>query len=69
MNPWTGSYWAVSTDAWGDLLTWDQCSSREEAEAFIRTELAGRGIVMTDDELSKALHMDDEEPEWNIIGR
>ena len=44
MNPWTDStYWAVGTDAWGDILTWDQCDSREEAEEFIRTELAGRG--------------------------
>ena len=67
MNPWTDStYWAVGTDAWADILTWDQCDSREEAEEFIRTELAGRGIVMTDDELATALHMDDEEPEWDI---
>lgn len=67
MNPWADSmYWAVGTDAWGNLVTCDPCDSKKEAEDFIRSELAGRGIVMTNDELATALHMDDEEPEWNI---
>lgn len=67
MNSWTDStFWAVSTDAWGNIVTCDPCDSREEAEDFIRTELSGRGLVMTDKELAAALHMDEEEPEWDI---
>lgn len=52
--------WAVGTDDWGNIITYDPCESREEAEELIRDELGGRGIVMTDDELYNALNMGEE---------
>lgn len=54
------TWWAVGTDSWGEIVTYDPCESREEAEEFIRTELHGRGIVMTDNELATALDMGEE---------
>lgn len=54
------AYWAVATDDWGNVITYDPCESREEAKEFIRDELGGRGIVMTDDELATALNMGEE---------
>lgn len=52
--------WAVGTDDWGNIITYDSCDTREEADAFIREELAGRGIIMTDNELATALDMGEE---------
>ena len=48
-------FWAVGTDDWGNIVTYDPCDTRKEAEAFIRDELPGRGIIMTDTELTTAL--------------
>lgn len=53
-------FWAVGTDGWGNVITYDPCDTREEAEAFIREELAGRGIIMTDNELATALDIGEE---------
>ena len=53
-------FWAVGTDDWGNIISYDHCESREEAEEFIRDELPGRGIVMTDNELYNALNMGEE---------
>lgn len=52
--------WAVGTDDWGNIITYDPCETREEAEDFIREELAGRGIIMTDNELETALDIGEE---------
>ena len=52
--------WAVGTDDLGNIVTYDPCDTRKEAEAFIREELAGRGIIMTDNELATALDMGEE---------
>ena len=52
--------WAVGTDDWGNIITYDPCETREEAEDFIRDELPGRGIMMTDNELYNALNMGEE---------
>ena len=61
MTLWSdATYWAVGTDDWGNIVTYDPCASREEAKDFIRTELAGHGIVMTDNELATALNMGEE---------
>lgn len=54
------TYWAVGTDDWGTIVTYDPCDSREEAKDFISEVLAGRGIVMTDSELVTALNMGEE---------
>lgn len=54
------SFWAVGTDAWGNIITCDPCDSREEAEDFCRDELHGRGIVMTRKELLTAIDMGEE---------
>lgn len=53
-------FWAVGTDDWGNIISYDHCESREEAEEFIRDELPGRGIIMTDNELYNALNMGEE---------
>ena len=53
-------FWAVGTDDWGNIVTYDPCDTRKEAEAFIRDELTGRGIIMTDTELATALDMGEE---------
>lgn len=53
-------FWGVGKDVWGNLITWDQCDSRAEAEEFVRDELHGRGVVMTQDELIDALDMGEE---------
>lgn len=48
-------FWGVGMDAWGNVITWDPCESREEASAFVRAELHGHGVVMTQTELTTAL--------------
>ena len=53
-------FWAVGTDDWGNLITWDPCESRTEAEEFVCNELHGRGVVMTEQELLNALDMGEE---------
>lgn len=53
-------FWGVGKDVWGNLITWDPCESRTEAEEFVRDELHGRGVVMTQDELIGALDMGEE---------
>ena len=53
-------FWAIGTDAWGNVLTFDPCENRAEAEDFCRAELHGRGIVMTKTELLTALDMGEE---------
>ena len=53
-------FWGVGMDAWGNVITWDPCESREEATAFVAHELHGRGVVMSQDELAKVLDMGEE---------
>ena len=48
-------FWGVGIDAGGNAITWDPCESREEAVAFVSSELHGHGVVMTQDELITAL--------------
>lgn len=58
---WTDApFWGVGKDVWGNLITWDPCESRTEAEEFVRDELHGRGVVMTQNELIDALDMGEE---------
>ena len=48
-------YWGVGKNVWGELITWDPCDSREEADEFVRDELSGQGVVMPQEELINAL--------------
>ena len=53
-------FWGVGKDVWGNLITWDPCESSTEAEEFVRDELHGRGVVMTEQELLNALNQGEE---------
>ena len=46
--------WAVGTDDWGNIETYDPMESEADAREFIRDFLGGRGVIMKRSELSTA---------------
>lgn len=54
------TWWTVGTNTWGEILTYDACENKEEAELFVKEELSGRGVVMTDRELKNEIYIEDE---------
>lgn len=46
--------WAVGTDDWGNIETYDPMESEADAREFIRDFLGGRGVIMKRSELATA---------------
>ena len=46
--------WAVGTDDWGNIETYDPMESLDDAREFIRDFLGGRGVIMTNKQLATA---------------
>ena len=44
--------WAVGTDDWGNIETYDPMESEADAREFIQDFLGGRGIIMTKKQLA-----------------
>ena len=53
--------WAVGTDDWGNIETYDPMDSEEDAREFIQDFLAGRGIIMSRGQLATAYPSFEEE--------
>lgn len=57
-------WWAVRRE-YGEIISYDPCESKEDAEEFIRDWMDGKGEVMTREELVECIR-DKDEREWDI---
>ena len=53
--------WAVGTDDWGNIETYDPMECEADAREFIRAFLGGRGISMTKSQLATSYPYFEEE--------
>ena len=61
MSWYDAELWAVGTDDWGNIETYDPMKSMEDAREFISDFLGGRGIIMTKSQLATAYPYFEEE--------